>query len=215
MNYRNHYNRLINRARNRNLSSYYELHHVVPKCIGGTDDPSNIVKLTPEEHYVAHQLLVKIHDSPQLVYAAMMMVPTSKFHNNGNGRTNKVYGWLKRRYLAICKQRTGAKNGSFGSMWITNGNSPKKIKKSDPIPAGYVKGRTFKEHRIKKSRKDKKIPDSIALELLNDYETGMAMSDILIKYQRKSEQSVTTFLRKRFPNRKTFSPKERTRSPKH
>ena len=27
--------------------------------MGGTDDEENLVELTPEEHYVAHQLLVK------------------------------------------------------------------------------------------------------------------------------------------------------------
>lgn len=207
--------RLISRAKNRNLISGYEVHHVIPKCVGGSNDSNNKVKLTPEEHYVAHQLLVKIYNNPKLVYAAVMMIPTNKFHNNGKGRNNKLYGWLKRRFSNICKQRIKEKNGSFGTMWITDGNTPKKIKKTDLIPIGYVKGRTIKIEIIKKSRKEKKISDSVALELLRDYESGMSMSDILIKYQRKSEQSVTTFLRKRFPNRKTFLPKMRTKSLKH
>jgi hypothetical protein len=32
----------------------YHLHHIVPKHAGGTDDPSNLVKLTVEEHAEAH-----------------------------------------------------------------------------------------------------------------------------------------------------------------
>lgn len=36
-------------------------HHVVPKHAGGTDDPSNIVELTPEEHAEAHRKLFEEH----------------------------------------------------------------------------------------------------------------------------------------------------------
>jgi hypothetical protein len=32
-------------------------HHIIPKHIGGTDDPSNLVELTIEEHAEAHRIL--------------------------------------------------------------------------------------------------------------------------------------------------------------
>jgi hypothetical protein len=32
-------------------------HHIIPKHMGGTDDPSNLVELTVEEHAEAHRLL--------------------------------------------------------------------------------------------------------------------------------------------------------------
>jgi hypothetical protein len=35
----------------------YHMHHIIPKHEGGTDDPSNLVKLTIEEHAKAHRLL--------------------------------------------------------------------------------------------------------------------------------------------------------------
>lgn len=38
----------------------------------------------------------------------------------------------------------GENNSQFGTMWITNGVEAKKIKKSDPIPSGWVKGRIKK-----------------------------------------------------------------------
>jgi hypothetical protein len=58
--------------------------------MGGGDDKANLVGLTPEEHYVAHQLLVKMHKSNiGLVWASVNMSYRA-------GR-NKAYGWLRRR----------------------------------------------------------------------------------------------------------------------
>ena len=37
MNYEKHYQLLIERAKNRILDLYFEKHHIIPKCIGGTN----------------------------------------------------------------------------------------------------------------------------------------------------------------------------------
>lgn len=39
----------------------YHAHHIIPKHSGGTDDPSNIVRLTVEEHAAAHKKLYELH----------------------------------------------------------------------------------------------------------------------------------------------------------
>jgi hypothetical protein len=54
MNYFKIYKSLIERAINRNLEEYTESHHIIPRCMNGTDDIENLVNLTPEEHYIAH-----------------------------------------------------------------------------------------------------------------------------------------------------------------
>lgn len=36
---------------------YLHKHHVIPKHMGGTDHPSNLVTLTVEEHAEAHRIL--------------------------------------------------------------------------------------------------------------------------------------------------------------
>jgi hypothetical protein len=36
-------------------------HHIIPRHIGGTDDPNNIIKLTIEEHAEAHRILYETH----------------------------------------------------------------------------------------------------------------------------------------------------------
>jgi hypothetical protein len=39
----------------------YHKHHIIPKHMGGTDDPSNLVQLTVEEHAEAHRKLFEEH----------------------------------------------------------------------------------------------------------------------------------------------------------
>jgi hypothetical protein len=39
----------------------YHTHHIIPKHAGGTDDPSNLIRLTVEEHAEAHRKLYEEH----------------------------------------------------------------------------------------------------------------------------------------------------------
>jgi hypothetical protein len=38
-----------------------ERHHVIPKCMGGSNREENLVYLTAKEHFIAHKLLVRVH----------------------------------------------------------------------------------------------------------------------------------------------------------
>lgn len=49
MNYIRIYNQLIDLSRNCIVIVYTEKHHIIPRCIGGTDDIGNIAILTAEE----------------------------------------------------------------------------------------------------------------------------------------------------------------------
>lgn len=153
MNYLKIYNNIINRGKNRILTTYTESHHILPKCMGGTDDLDNLVKLTPEEHYVAHQLLAKIYpNEPKLIRAANMMIP--------NRPSNKSYGWLKKRLSeVVSKSQTGEGNSQFGTRWIHHRElkKSKKIKKFELLPEGWSEGRMINFEKIEfKEQKEKK-----------------------------------------------------------
>jgi hypothetical protein len=84
-----------------------EKHHVTPKCLGGDNSQENIVLLTPEEHYVAHQLLVKIYPgNHSLMWSASCMTGKT---GRQSGRQNKLYGWLRRRFGQMISERQKGK----------------------------------------------------------------------------------------------------------
>lgn len=79
MDYRRIYDQLTNRAKVRgDLLGYFERHHVVPKCLGGNDNPDNLIVLTAREHFLAHWLLFKIYGTPALAKAFRLMVDSQK-----------------------------------------------------------------------------------------------------------------------------------------
>jgi hypothetical protein len=146
MNYTKHYNFLIERAKLAQHIGYTERHHIVPRCMGGTDDVSNLVKLLPAEHYVAHQLLVKMHPgNVKLVHAAIMMGICSSTHQ----RNNKTYAWLREKFSKQQKiAMAGSGNPSFGKYWyhcpatLDNGKFLPARK-----PANWVKGKTPRHYK--------------------------------------------------------------------
>jgi hypothetical protein len=161
MNYSNHYNLLIERAKTRVLDGYSEQHHVIPRCIGGSDDADNLVRLTAEEHFVAHQLLAKIHpNSIGLIFAVLTM---------GARINNKKYGWVRRQFAE--KMRTIDRSGWESSKRRSDEhkkNIAKSIKKTwesekrRRLQSQAMTGRKFSEQHKQKlslAKKGRKLSD--------------------------------------------------------
>ena len=73
MNYSIIYDQLMEKARQRGRpEGYCEKHHIVPKCLGGGNEKSNLVFLTAKEHFMAHKLLVRIHPLNKGVWYALI-----------------------------------------------------------------------------------------------------------------------------------------------
>ncbi len=81
------YSLIISAARQRSPTPglYLERHHIIPKCIGGTDEPVNIVPLTAREHFICHWLLTKmvtdVHHSYKMKHALGRFVQSSNLQN--------------------------------------------------------------------------------------------------------------------------------------
>ena len=70
------YNKIIDNRLNNPITGYTETHHIIPKSLGGTNDPKNLVAVTAREHYLLHYLLTKFTEGEQkskMVYAFNMM----------------------------------------------------------------------------------------------------------------------------------------------
>lgn len=76
MNYQRIYNELISkRLETPSEEECTEVHHILPRWLGGTNEPSNLVRLSIKEHYVAHLCLWKIHKDTSSLMACLAMFP--------------------------------------------------------------------------------------------------------------------------------------------
>ena len=106
------YNAIVERARDREVNGYVERHHIIPKSLGGSNDDSNLVKLTAREHYICHLLLTKMLTGKakgKMVYAVMYLSCSHK-HLSGKKtiRTSRIYETLaKARSKLVSKAKKG------------------------------------------------------------------------------------------------------------
>ena len=155
MNYQKIYDTLIHRALTSsrkklkpNHPDYiaYELHHIIPECLfknrvrkgpsghleGNPNSKENLVLLTPEEHYLAHQLLVKIYPGNHKLVRAAIMLCTQP---NGVRSTNKIYGWLRKLNAIACHHmQIGVKTGPNKKKGRKGAKSEKKGTTIGPRP---------------------------------------------------------------------------------
>jgi hypothetical protein len=87
------YQNLVTKAKERVLDDtvYQEKHHIIPKCFGGNDLPTNLVSLTLREHYIAHLLLSKMYVGEakrKMMYALWRMLLREKTRGS---RTFEMY----------------------------------------------------------------------------------------------------------------------------
>lgn len=124
MNYLKIYNSIIDQALTHPVTGYSERHHIIPKCLGGSDDPANLVSLSPRQHYVCHWLLAKHHNTKKLWGAfAMMSVASTKHQRIKNSRL------FERARLARSKASSGDGNGMFGKPSACKSHTPETIEK--------------------------------------------------------------------------------------
>jgi len=108
MNWKKVHDDIIERAKDRCLEGYSEMHHIIPKCLGGSDLPDNLVRLTAREHFIVHKILCILHPgNKSLVYASFMMANV-RYENRNYRIGSREYARLKESYqCAVSDNKRG------------------------------------------------------------------------------------------------------------
>ena len=109
MDYLKIYNNLIKTRKNiQESKEYCEIHHIIPRCLGGTDDLDNLIKLTYREHYLAHLLLTKIYPKETKIhYAFLCMIRDPKGKRK---LTSRMVSTIKQNYREFKKWHARIEN---------------------------------------------------------------------------------------------------------
>lgn len=154
MDYKRVYREFIadRRAREATIAGYSEKHHIKPRALGGTDEPANLIRLSADDHFLAHLLLAKIHGGamwrPILLMASqaptrsgMTAAMVAKFRRHygaakmalsreGNNKFNPtIYEWVNldtQEQRSACLYDMHRDYGGNRSSWTqaVNGEKP-------------------------------------------------------------------------------------------
>jgi hypothetical protein len=120
MNYEKIYNQIIETAkkseRKKGNGVYYEIHHIIPKCMGGADEKDNLVHLTAKEHFICHRLLCEMYPGNIKLIHAFWRMCTIK---NNRKRVYKIsantYNAIRtKKSLLQSEMVSGERNPMFG-----------------------------------------------------------------------------------------------------
>lgn len=102
------------RLRESNLTGYSERHHILPRSMGGGDEPENLISLTAEDHFFAHLVLAKWLKTMAAWGAVIVMHERGSRCELFKRQARLRYGWARRRYGRFCaEERVGAANPNY------------------------------------------------------------------------------------------------------
>jgi hypothetical protein len=136
------YYKIIDRARQENrtkIDGFYS-HHVIPKSLGGTNDPNNLVLLTYKEHRVCHCLLIKMVED-----------------TNSNIKMRHAYGFFNKNSVFNGPRYRKGKENVFARPEII-AMVRERMKNNNPMKNPEIQARRLASWKAKRAAKDIILP---------------------------------------------------------
>lgn len=189
MNYKKHYDNLILSRKNRILdeSLHYEQHHILPVCLGGSNDKSNLVKLTYKEHFIAHKLLFLFSEGKAKMKMGYALHRMCTINNNNQTYRIKSASEFEKIKEEVYNFIKGENHPSYGRKWSEE--EKKAISKRQKGNGNSMNGKTPWNKGLSKNTNDK---------------VRMSTNKLLEKY-KNNEIDTSNFGKKTEQGRKNIS----------
>ena len=173
---------------NRGLESEkgFEIHHILPKSLGGTNDSYNLVKLTYFEHVIAHYLLARDTDELNM-YRAFVLISGRNFSEFSKDEIKKLteedlIEIARLREYSIEKHRKDMiENPLYYRPGVLEKIRENNIKRWDPNNEEYANFREFTLNRLKQQAQDpdfqERVSKSVKNYFDNNFEARKNLSD--------------------------------------
>lgn len=161
--YQKWYYNIINIAKDRIIDEYTEIHHIIPKSLGGSNNKSNLIKVTAREHFILHLLLVKFVSGKSKRSMIFALNAMSNLENNNQNRyipKSKIYSISRKLYSEEQSKRISGKNNPMYGKTHTE-EAKLKISKANKgkIPSNKGKPLSIEQkNKISKATSGKNNP---------------------------------------------------------
>ena len=117
----------------------FHRHHIIPQCIGGLNDESNIVCLIPKDHAKAHELLYKAYHACAIELAHALVSIIGKDNCSSDVLTDDVLDQYNVQMTDACRLAKLHKgNNAKRTIYRLSDLSTRRIFKNETLPNGYV-----------------------------------------------------------------------------
>jgi len=158
MNHQKNYESIIQKAKSENRKKirnkkdnnyvYYENHHIIPKCLKGSNEKENKVLLTTKEHYVCHKLLTYIYKGNRKIAYSFHRMTYSK--NGKYIKSSRDYALAIEliKTTSVSKETREKMSGKIPWNKGLNKENDNRIKKQAKILSKIKKGKPPKINSI-------------------------------------------------------------------
>lgn len=160
---------IVENSKNRkNNLEYSEIHHIIPKSLGGSDDQNNLVVLSAREHFICHYLLTKFtsgQDYYKMVYACQGMRRSRGYQFRYIN--SRLYEVIKHKAAEIQRQKllgkklTNEHRSKISAGLTGKKHSPETIKKRADANTGLKRSES---QRLTMSLKQKEMAKLLTAE---------------------------------------------------
>ena len=159
------YYRIIKNARSNKkiVGDGNQIHHIVPRCLGGTDSSDNLVVCTLKQHRICHKILIKMTEGK----SKWKMMHAYKLFNKNYDLTGSPFLTKMTKEKAAKGAKTRKAKGSYKTGTENNFAKPEiiKIVKERMLYNNPMKNEKQKERMRIKNNNPKVVPVEIDGEL--------------------------------------------------
>lgn len=111
---------------NPDVSGYTEKHHIIPRCMGGSNNESNLARISARQHFVCHLLLPKMVVSPlfrsKMSYAMKcMLLQRTSDGKRYIPKSSKIFALCRTAHKGIPKSKEAKQKMSDAKRGIKLG----------------------------------------------------------------------------------------------
>jgi len=183
MNYQKLYDKLIETRKTRELIKErgYEIHHIIPRCLGGTDEKDNLIKLTVREHFIAHWILTKIYPNISKIHYGFLCMLRAP--NENRKLTSRMVETIKNNFSDFKKWQ--AKQDPASNPGKTNNSRAKarrRMLENNPMREAPQKNHTAKKVFVEYEDGTKKV-FSMKKELAEEIRANTNLTESAIRHR--------------------------------
>jgi len=163
MNYKRIHDEIVENAKKQNRKKkhgiYYERHHIIPKCEGGSNTKNNLVLLTAREHFIIHKLLYKMYpwnDGLYKAFKAMLFIRKENRYLASSREVELFKKQMGRPLTESHKEAIRKANTGHINTLEHRQNSSKGLKKFYETNKSHWLGKKHKQESVEKGRIKKK-----------------------------------------------------------